>query len=104
MYDLSLSRGFASPLTQRHEHAADAGDAPGGHGGEEDPPSAPLVHDVPAHEVGGDLHRRADEEAQKGVDVEICGVEAEPVVHHGVGEPVERDQDEVSEDEDEIVR
>ena len=44
-----------SSLTERDEDAADAGDPAGDHGEEEDPAPAPLVHGVPAHEVGGHL-------------------------------------------------
>ena len=46
---------YKSSLTERDEDAADAGDPAGDHGEEEDPAPAPLVHGVPAHEVGGHL-------------------------------------------------
>ena len=45
-----------SSLTERDEDAADAGDPAGDHGEEQDPAPAPLVHGVPAHEVGGNLN------------------------------------------------
>ena len=79
-------------LTQRHEDAADPRDATRGHGGEEHPPAPPLVHGIPAHEVGGDLHGRTDEEAEEGVDVEVGRVEGEAVVDERVGQPVEGDE------------
>ena len=74
-------------LTDGDEDAADARDAPGDHGEEEDPPAAPLVHGVPAHEVGGHLDRRADEETQVRVHAQVGRVEGQPVVHDGVHEP-----------------
>ena len=48
-------------LTDWDKHARDAGQAAYHHRPEEDPPSAPLVHDVPADEVRGNLHSRARE-------------------------------------------
>ena len=42
--------------------AGDAGEATDHHRPEENPPPAPLVHDVPANEVGGNLYGRAGEE------------------------------------------
>ena len=74
-------------LTDGDQDAADARDAAGDHGEEEDPPPAPLVHRVPAHEVGGHLHGRADEEPQIRVDAQVGRVERQPVVHDGIHEP-----------------
>ena len=60
---LAEPTGMDWTLTERHEHAADAGDASGHHGREEDPSPAPSVHQVPADEVGRHLDGAADEKA-----------------------------------------
>ncbi len=45
--------------TWRDEDTGDAGESADHHGLEEDPAPAPLVHHVPAQEVGRHLHGRA---------------------------------------------
>ena len=78
-----------------HEQAADAGDAARHHGEEETPSATPLVHDHPAHEIRGDFHGGADEEAQMRIDAQISRVESQPIVDQRVGQPVEGDDEEV---------
>ena len=99
---------FPWSLTDGDQYAGDARDAAGDHGEEEDPPAAPLVHGVPAHEIGRHLNKHyfiiiiilvlfyeagghldgcRDEEAQVRVHVQVGRVERQPVVHDGVHQP-----------------